>query len=411
LKQLVNDEKNKAVYESVEDLKKSGGVGYVEPGKVITFDGNTTGKDVIPSDEDRMYVRISDEAIDLSQITVCNVYVEGFGNFGNLFETGNAVVNAEGGIIECVRDDAFGTGLHFWEDGTPLVLCVPEAIEDEGETIQKGIYVLVDYNAKDTVGNSYHAYIDRLETADTIHPIDSKYIPTDEKTLAEAKAYSDSKGGYTEPGKEILSFEDGQHIIPATADRFVVGEKYIVHLEHGEFEAVCKLYDADGIIGKWLGNMAISDIGVDTGLFEDTGEDYCVYYLAYPGVDPLYAYFDRVPSAFCRVSTAETVVPIKPEYLPGVCLPVVELSTAIIPDGNIVALTEAECNALTATAATGLPIVLKLRLGDQKLSAIAFRATDIENELPMYLFQFSTIGVNIFCNSSSYWEAVTQFVS
>ena len=34
LKQLVNDEKNKAVYESVEELKKSGGIGYVESHEV-----------------------------------------------------------------------------------------------------------------------------------------------------------------------------------------------------------------------------------------------------------------------------------------------------------------------------------------------------------------------------------------
>lgn len=103
----------------------------------------------------------------------------------------------------------------------------------------------------------------------------------------------------------------------------------------------------------------------------------------------------------------EVIHPIDPKFLPGVCLPVVELETEIIPDGSNIELTEAEGNALTATVATGLPIVLKLRLGDQKLSAIAFRANDAEDESPMYLLQFSTIVVSIWLNGS-HWEALGQ---
>lgn len=144
-----------------------------------------------------------------------------------------------------------------------------------------------------------------------------------------------------EPSKEILSFSSAQHVIPATVDSFVVGEKYIVHLEHGDFEAVCKLYDENGIIGKWLGNMAISDIGNNTGMFEDTGEDYCVYYLAYPGSDPVYAFFDVTPSAFCKISTPETIHPIDPKYLPGVCLPVVKLSTELTEGVSVLTAEEA----------------------------------------------------------------------
>lgn len=45
LKQLVNSEKNKAVYESVEELKREGGVGYTEQGKVsISSEMSYTGE-------------------------------------------------------------------------------------------------------------------------------------------------------------------------------------------------------------------------------------------------------------------------------------------------------------------------------------------------------------------------------
>ena len=56
-----------------------------------------------------------------------------------------------------------------------------------------------------------------------------------------------------------------------------------------------------------------------------------------------------------KVEFAETIVPIDPKYLPGVCLPVVELSTVVSAGA---ALTEREMALLSAAYATGKPVVV-----------------------------------------------------
>ena len=66
-----------------------------------------------------------------------------------------------------------------------------------------------------------------------------------------------------------------------------------------------------------------------------------------------------------RLEFAETVVPIKPEYLPGVCLPVVELRTALTEEGA--PLTTEESAKLTDAASRKLPCVIVASYHDEAI--------------------------------------------
>ena len=59
---------------------------------------------------------------------------------------------------------------------------------------------------------------------------------------------------------------------------------------------------------------------------------------------------------------------IDPKYLPGVCLPVVELSTEIASGENV--LTEAESAAINASFDYGLPLVIKFKTSATGLPGI-----------------------------------------
>lgn len=77
----------------------------------------------------------------------------------------------------------------------------------------------------------------------------------------------------------------------------------------------------------------------------------------------------------------KTIHPIDPKYLPGVCLPVVELETVVSADA---VFTDAENNALTEAFESGLPVVLKCAINTagasvevqaEKFNCIAYGAT------------------------------------
>ena len=66
----------------------------------------------------------------------------------------------------------------------------------------------------------------------------------------------------------------------------------------------------------------------------------------------------------------ETITPIDPKYLPGVCMPVVEITSAEYPfSGDTVALSAEESAKFAAAAETGLPVVIKLTLNSMSLTA------------------------------------------
>lgn len=108
----------------------------------------------------------------------------------------------------------------------------------------------------------------------------------------------------------------------------------------------------------YYGNAYLAAI-VEGLEFENTGEPF-VLLVVEPGFqavinDPTL----KTEHTIGFIAVTETIHPISDKYLPGVCLPVVELETAI---GEMAPLSEADSAKLNKAAATGLPIVCKCTL-------------------------------------------------
>lgn len=138
-------------------------------------------------------------------------------------------------------------------------------------------------------------------------------------TYAMAKSYSDSKGGYVEPGKKILSarFTDSSYQ-SAEAISLVVGKEYSLTLYDDNSSE--KLEVGRGIAQTvdavtYVGNISLF-IGDDA---PDTGEPFIIVSMQ---TGTMILNTVSVNGKFI-VEQTETLHPIDPKFLPGVCLPVV----------------------------------------------------------------------------------------
>lgn len=183
-------------------------------------------------------------------------------------------------------------------------------------------------------------------------------------TLALAKQYTDSqKLAYTEGGGSLIW--DGN-----TEGKEVYNENFV--------RVSTKALDLNEIATVTLSeNGEVTTIAASEGnVIVDNGASLfiadvpLIISVSVAGTAD-FAYFDvgtylfTTPEADAYVSSVtfkETIHPIDPKYLPGVCLPVVELSTVIAESGT--ALTEAESAALTEAYESGLPIVCKFSQED-----------------------------------------------
>ena len=184
-------------------------------------------------------------------------------------------------------------------------------------------------------------------------------------TLAMAKAYSDKKGGYTEPGKKY-TFDgntEGRIVVPVSgSDSFVKISDDMPDLHkltdlayssggHATADALTiqdvkpgddTLYGAVGMVAIG-GNAPYVVVVTDTASspIPETG---------------LYAIMVGGSFWISSIEFAETIVPIDQKYLGGVCLPVVELST---PFSIGATFTDAENAALYKAFNSSSPFVLR----------------------------------------------------
>ena len=135
----------------------------------------------------------------------------------------------------------------------------------------------------------------------------------------------------------------------------VAGKTYTVHLDSGSYETVCK--DFGG--GLLLGNGAIvgsdsfaSDESFAIGEMGADGQSMCIIVDANNGKKASVS------------AITETIVPIDQTYLPGVCLPVVELSPEFIEELSEVtgsmACPDKIATALDAAKALCSPCIFRL---------------------------------------------------
>lgn len=151
LKQLANDEKNKAVYESVEQLKKEGGVGYAETSNVELYSAKGL---VLP------YVEVDNHMTLIAPVPFRFVAGQTYTVEWNgvVYET--VAVSPMDGMVIIGDLESAGTmpflAATFAEDGVTGLLL--GANDDSMEDITVDVSIST--------------------VSETIHPIDGKYLPT-----------------------------------------------------------------------------------------------------------------------------------------------------------------------------------------------------------------------------------------
>lgn len=169
--------------------------------------------------------------------------------------------------------------------------------------------------------------------------------------------------GYSEK-KVILKAElvDSQYLEQGKLIGLEVGKTYTVVVDSGKYEAVCKKIDGT----TYLGNLYI----VDPEVAEDTGECFFVGDLVTEEDRDGFCAFVTDGSTSISIET-ETIHPIDQKYLPGVCLPVVEIATQPTDEGA--PLTAEESAKMDEVAAMGLPIVCRAKIDDEaSITAVLF---------------------------------------
>lgn len=148
-------------------------------------------------------------------------------------------------------------------------------------------------------------------------------------TLAMAKTYSDQKGGYAETNtilKMVCSATDDMPMLFDIGDFTPeVGKTYVVTVDGVTATNTAVSIDADGVEYVTVGNLAIAGIG------DDSGENYVIVYT--PEIAGLMHKTKQYPETVALTINTETIVPIDQKFLPGVCLPVVELTTTPTAEG------------------------------------------------------------------------------
>lgn len=194
-------------------------------------------------------------------------------------------------------------------------------------------------------------------------------------TLAMAKAYTDSK----QLAKSVVEYKK---IVPDTAlelwtdsgtgrpteiimqSALIEGNTYRVKTDSGTYTAVCKKVTEPeaGVEMFCLGNL--EHFG-----FDATSETYgFASYEADGMVVGFIVDYDN-GTTFSVDEKTETIHPIDPKFLPGACLPVVELETAIPVDGVAITLSAKDGDNLTAACEKSPVICIKFNLdieGDNK---------------------------------------------
>lgn len=146
-------EVNQAAAKATREIRKDGGAGYSEP-NVFTFDGKSEGKVEIA--DTRLY-KISDKIPDVSDFVACRGFLQ-----GSVLELS---------AVDCtIKKESEVGSISVNLDGTgdSCIVCVIYSSENIFN-VKPGLYVMC-YSDNDT-------YVSYIEFAETIHPIDPKYLP------------------------------------------------------------------------------------------------------------------------------------------------------------------------------------------------------------------------------------------
>lgn len=125
-------------------LLPQGGVGYTEPGKVITWDGDTTGLEAKYIASGRLGYKVSNDAVDLTKLT--------------------KITDIDGELTpDRYSFDQYDNIQQILDVGGYPIICAYMDVPNPDGSIDKGVF--------------FYRGIRSIETAETIHPIDPKFLP------------------------------------------------------------------------------------------------------------------------------------------------------------------------------------------------------------------------------------------
>lgn len=188
-------------------------------------------------------------------------------------------------------------------------------------------------------------------------------------TLAMAKAYSDSKGGYTKTAEKAVLPEisvsptEGTYMLDCILE---VDKQYTVNLNGEKYKCKSVGEDMDG--NGTSDVVMLGNARLVFGMGYEDGEPWGIAYV--PGDFTALAHKDGDigPITISISEEVETIVPIDQKFLPGVCLPVVEIA-------DISAITAEEGAELGKHI--GMPVVIKVTI-DGTLNCCVFNYTYVD---------------------------------
>ena len=211
---------------------------------------------------------------------------------------------------------------------------------------------------------------------ESITPISGKYLP---------------KGGvgYTEPGKSITwdGNTDGKVVILDTIVQMSTEPIDLYSIKsisyttfNGESHTVDVQHEAVKIeTGGLLQVLTIADEPSVFVCLEDHRNNIFEEYFLKG------TYFVKLPTNYTSaIQCAETVHPINPKYLPGICLPIVKLTTDIPIVGNDVEFTETEGALLAAAVTSEVPIIISCTFDSKPLVAIFNYSIDTDGTIVLF---------------------------
>ena len=196
-------------------LRKLGG--DKNPGKVITFDGNLSGKETFEIEPGMFLVKLSDDVYDINNVE--SITISDFDGEKTLQKDAFTIVYD--GSLPAI---ALGE--------TPCVTVIPE---DGHEGLPIGLFVFY------MTENGFSVYPSKIQLAETIVPIDQKYLPGVCLPVVELETAVTST-------QAALSEEDGAQMDALNGEPAVLKLVAIVNGAEWALRGIAACTNVDGIL-------------------------------------------------------------------------------------------------------------------------------------------------------------------
>ena len=213
-----------------------------------------------------------------------------------------------------------------------------------------------------------------------------------DEVLSMAKAYSDSKGGYVEPGKvyafdgnlegkEVFVINEAISLVKLSNDPLNLGnvrsfEKITINNQEWDTNINIEKYEKNKFIVSSVDDDGTFCIMIGENQYIISVENMFGDIIA-RGTWILHGKIGKTVSYISEIQMSDTVRPIDQKYLPGMCLPVVELTT--VPTTEGAELTTNEIARMNEVAELGTPIVVVYDPGNGAAMKMVFSYISIEN--------------------------------